>query len=232
MRQISTTKAEAAYGELRARILDGSLRPGSSLEQATIAESYGISTTPVREALRRLESEQLVVVRAHHGPKVADLSVDELRHLFAVRLELDPLAASLAATEASADEVQAIRRILDTPSDSPAGKVAANREFHRGIYQACGNPVLVQVLESLWNRCDRYRFLLVDSEATGEHDELEHHEMADAMAAREAEVMRRLVSAHIQRSYTKLAKLAEDYTLAQSAPAPRARVLMAEAIGG
>ena len=63
MQPISTTKAEAAYAELRARILDGSLAPGSSLEQATIAERYGISTTPVREALRRLESEQ--IGRAH-----------------------------------------------------------------------------------------------------------------------------------------------------------------------
>ena len=89
MRQLTTTKAEAAYAELRARILDGSLAPGSSLEQAIIAEEYGISTTPVREALRRLESEQLVVVRAHHGPRVADLSAGELHNLYAVRIERD-----------------------------------------------------------------------------------------------------------------------------------------------
>lgn len=212
MQPISTTKAEAAYAELRARILDGSLAPGSSLEQATIAQRYGISTTPVREALRRLESEQLVVVRAHHGPRVAELSTNELHHLFAVRLELDPLAASLAATEATPEQVRTIRGILQTPSTSAAGKVAANREFHRSIYRACGNPVLEQVLDSLWNRCDRYRFLLVGAEASDQTDEAEHHEMAQAMELRQAEVMRRLVSAHIQRSYAKLATLAEEYT--------------------
>lgn len=231
MRQISTTKAEAAYAELRARILDGTLAPGSSLEQATIAEDYGISTTPVREALRRLESEQLVVVRAHHGPRVADLSPDELHHLFAVRLELDPLAASLAATEATDDEIAAIRAMLERPYATPAEVVAANREFHRAIYQACANPVLIQVLDSLWNRCDRYRFLLLDSDAGVHVDEEEHLGMVRALEARKAKDMQRLVRDHVERSYAKLAGLATSFTSAQAVPAGRRPVAQHSLVG-
>jgi DNA-binding GntR family transcriptional regulator len=217
MRQITTTtKAEAAYAELRARILDGSMAPGTSLEQSTIAQDYGISTTPVREALRRLESEQLVVVKAHHGPRVAELSTSELHNLFAVRLELDPLAASLAAVEATPAQVVAIRGIIERPVDTAAEQVAANRQFHRSIYQACANPVLVQVLDSLWNRCDRYRFLLLASEHSLDLDEVEHHKMVEAMESRNAEQMRALVAAHVQRSYANLAELAEEYTSAQA----------------
>jgi DNA-binding GntR family transcriptional regulator len=212
----TTTKAEAAYAELRARILDGSMAPGTSLEQATIAQDYGISTTPVREALRRLESEQLVVVKAHHGPRVAELSIAELHNLFAVRLELDPLAAALAAVEVTPGQVVAIRNIIDGHVATAAEQVAANREFHRSIYQACGNPVLVQVLDSLWNRCDRYRFLLLGSEDSLNRDEAEHHQMVEAMESHSADQMRQLVRMHVERSYAKLAKLAEDFTSAQA----------------
>jgi DNA-binding GntR family transcriptional regulator len=108
--------------------------------------------------------------------------------------------------------------------------VAANREFHRAIYRACGNPVLVQVLDSLWNRCDRYRFLLVGADSGDDSDDAEHHAIADAMESRKAKVMRQLVAVHIDRSYRKLAKLAEDYTVAHpmSGPARRAGVSAAK----
>jgi DNA-binding GntR family transcriptional regulator len=230
MHQITTTtKAEAAYAELRARILDGSLAPGASLEQSTIAQDYGISTTPVREALRRLESEQLVVVKAHHGPRVAELSTSELHDLFAVRLELDPLAASLAATEATAAQMVQIRTIIEKRMDTPAERVAANRQFHRSIYQACANPVLAQVLDSLWNRCDRYRFLLLGSGDGLNVDEAEHHAMVDAMESRNAKEMRRLVRSHVASSYAKLEKLAEEFTSGQ--PGGKARDGMSVARG-
>lgn len=224
MRQLTTTKAEAAYAELRARILDGSLAPGANLEQAIIAREYGISTTPVREALRRLESEQLVVVRPHHGPRVANLSADELHHLFAVRLELDPLAAELAADAATEQEVVAIRALVEAPFRTPAERVSANREFHRSIYEACGNPVLTQVLDSLWNRCDRYRFLLLrddDSRDVHRHD-AEHRAMVEALEARDGKVLRGLVRDHVDRSYHRISRLAQDFSTART-PEPVAR---------
>jgi DNA-binding GntR family transcriptional regulator len=219
MRQLTTTKAEAAYAELRARILDGSLAPGSSLEQAIIAEEYGISTTPVREALRRLESEQLVVVRAHHGPRVADLSAGELHNLYAVRLELDPLAAELAADAATDTELAAIRALVEAPFRTPAERVSANREFHRSIYEACGNPVLTQVLDSLWNRCDRYRFLLLSDADSGDvhrHD-AEHRAMVAALESRDGTTLRGLVRDHVAHSYQQISRLAQDFSTARTA---------------
>lgn len=215
---ISTTKAEAAYAELRAGILDGTLQPGMALDQGALAQSYNISTTPIREALRRLEAEQLVVVKAHIGPRVAPLSLPELNDLFAVRLELDPLAAALAASAASADEVATVRSMLERPVASSAERVATNREFHRAIYLACGNPVLVQVLDSLWNRCDRYRFLLVNSDADLRHADFEHLAMADALAAHAPKQLRKLVRSHIEHSYAQLAELARQFTAGEAKP--------------
>jgi DNA-binding GntR family transcriptional regulator len=207
----SGTKADAAYEELRARILDGTLQPGTPLDQRVLAESYEISTTPIREALRRLEAEQLVVVKAHRGPRVAPLSSQGLHHLFAVRLELDPLAAKLAASTASPEHRAQVRSILERPASSAAEEVAKNREFHRSIYQSCGNPVLVQILDSLWNRCDRYRFLLVNPDGVDAQAEKEHRAMVDALDAHDAQALDELVRSHIGHSYATLARLAREF---------------------
>jgi DNA-binding GntR family transcriptional regulator len=207
----SGTKADAAYGELRARILDGTLGPGTLLDQRVLAESYAISTTPIREALRRLEAEQLVVVKAHRVPRVAPLSSQELDHLFAVRLELDPLAAELAASTASPTHRAQVRSILERPISSDADQVARNREFHRSIYQGCGNPVLVQILDSLWTRCDRYRFLLLSPDGLHPQEDKEHRAMVDALDADDAQALRELVRAHIHQSYATLARLAREF---------------------
>lgn len=210
----SATKAEAVYQEIRDRILDGTMLPGSALDQKALADQYRISTTPIREALRRLESEHLVTVKAHHGPRVAPLSTEELRYLFAVRLELDPLAGELAA-QAPQEERDAIAHLLDQQSSqTPNEVVMANREFHRAIYVACGNPVLVQVLDSLWNRCDRYRFLLANSADGAQHgdEEHEHAAMATALQDGDGKALRKLLHEHIQHSYERLSTLAEEFT--------------------
>jgi DNA-binding GntR family transcriptional regulator len=209
----SATKAEAVYEELRDRILDGSLQPGVALDQKSLAAEYLISTTPIREALRRLESEQLVIVKAHHGPRVSSLSVQELHYLFAVRLELDPLAGGLAAQAATESERAVVRNLLERTTETPGHRISINREFHRAIYQACGNPVLIHILDSLWNRCDRYRFLLADADQLHSEQELQGHaDMAQALEARDSAALESLLHAHIENSYKKLSGLAEAFT--------------------
>jgi DNA-binding GntR family transcriptional regulator len=211
---VTATKGEAVYQELRSGILDGSLPPGFWLDQKALAEGYAVSTTPVREALRRLEAEQLVVVKAHHGPRVAPLSVQELHYLFKVRLELDPLAGRLAAELATDEQRAAVRQLLERKHESPAERVSTNRAFHRSIYEASGNPVLIQVLQSLWNRCDRYRFLLStahdrEHEAQEEHD---HEAMVEALEKGDGDRLHELLRQHMERSYRNLVALAEEFT--------------------
>src|SRR5262249_3959352 len=91
------TKGELAYTRVRGLIVTGALEPGSTLNQETLARELGISTTPLREALGRLESEGLVELGAHRDARVTPLTGDEARDLLELRLSLDPLAARLAA---------------------------------------------------------------------------------------------------------------------------------------
>src|SRR5438094_10422755 len=110
-----TTKAEAVYGELRRRILSGVLEPSAPLNQEALAPELGVSVTPVREAVRRLEAEGLVQFQAHKTVVVAPLSREELREIYEVRLQLDPYAASLATARATEDELDEIDRLARAP---------------------------------------------------------------------------------------------------------------------
>src|SRR3954469_1508438 len=104
------TKSDLAYTRVRRLILSGELEPGAVLPQASLAQTIGISTTPLREALRRLKQEGLVELDAHRDARVRPLDATEARDLLELRRTLDPLAASLAAqrrTEADVDDVRA-----------------------------------------------------------------------------------------------------------------------------
>lgn len=196
------TKTDMAYWQVRQEILDGTLPPGTSLDQEALATRLGLSTTPVREALRRLESERLVVGRAHRDTFVADLSQELLEDMYAVRMKLDPLAASMAAKSAKPEELEAIAELAKiTPLEDPAEQLQHNRELHRAIYNACGNEILIEILEQLWDRSDRYRLITIREEGDPVKMRNEHVEIADALTARNGKLAAKLMLAHLSNSY-------------------------------
>ena len=201
-RPVILTKTDMAYWQVRQEILDGTLAPGTSLDQEALATRLGLSTTPVREALRRLESERLVVSRAHRDTFVAALSTEVLADTYAVRLNLDPLAVSLAAKWAKSAELEAISEMARVqPSDDPGEQLLQNRGAHRAIYSACGNEVLVEILDLLWDRSDRYRLITIQEERDPDKLRHEHVEIADAVAARNGKLAAKLMTAHISKSF-------------------------------
>src|ERR1700691_6318732 len=109
------TKVDVAYELLRNEIFQATLAPGTSLDQEAIASRLGLSTTPVREALRRLESEKLVISRSHRDTIVAPVSLDLVEKTYAVRLSLDPVAVGLAADKATDEQLAEIEGLC-TPA--------------------------------------------------------------------------------------------------------------------
>ncbi|HWG25566.1 GntR family transcriptional regulator [Actinospica sp.] len=196
------TKSDLAYQQIRQKILEGELAPETSLDQEALAEWLGLSTTPVREALRRLQSERLVVSRAHRDTVVAPLSVDSVEQVYAVRLALDPLAASMAAAHADDGERAGI---LALSQDRPAGTdalshVSFNRRLHRAIYAASGNTVLIEILDSLWDLSDRYRMVISKDVAAVEMAQDEHHAIAAAVVDGDPERAADLMRDHLAAS--------------------------------
>jgi GntR family carbon starvation induced transcriptional regulator len=158
---------------LRADILSGELRPGERLRAADIAPRYGVSPTPLREALQRLAVEGLVVLDARVGVRVSLISRDDLRDVYETRvvLESEALRRSIArGDEAWLDRVgaaltdlrQATPRRDPSPTDGSADEVTkawsrTHRNFDTELYSACGSPWLLRFIETLSKRCERYR---------------------------------------------------------------------------
>ncbi len=198
------TKSDFAYRTLRARILTGELAPGQVLNQATLARTIGISTTPLREALRRLTSEGLVELDAHRDARVTDLSADEARDLLEVRRSLDPLAASLAAARRTADDLAAVREaaagVEPLRPDSGMDHLVAHRRLHAAIYRASHNDLLVAALDGLWDKADRYRRVgLSPDRGPEERDRTaaEHARLVECVAAGDAEGAAEVMRAHV-----------------------------------
>ena len=200
-----TTKAEAVYDELRGRILSGALEPSAALNQEALAPEFGVSVTPVREAVRRLEAEGLVHFQAHKSAFVAPLSRDELREIYDIRLKLDPYAASLATIKVSDHELDEIERRARAPvSDDPLEQVTLNHAFHRGIYARSGNALLTEILDRLWERTDRYRITLVSRDIHVLAAVREHVEIYAAMRARKPRTVARLTRTHIANARAQI----------------------------
>jgi DNA-binding GntR family transcriptional regulator len=200
------TKTDLAYVQIRQKILEGELAPETSLDQEALADWLGLSTTPVREALRRLESERLVVSRAHRDTLVAPLSLDTVEEVYAVRLSLDPLAAALAAAQADTEQRERMLGVsLENPGrDDPVSMVYFNRHVHRSIYAASGNTVLIEILDSLWDLSDRYRLIVSKDTTATEAAQEEHAAIVSAVAGGQPDLAAELMREHLARSLEQI----------------------------
>ncbi len=208
------TKGEAAYDQLRRLILVGELAPGVTIQQERLAMDLGLSTTPLREALRRLEGEGLVSLDRNRRVSVAPLTRVELSELYALREVLDPMAAGLAAAALADDEVDQVSQLASRPIPAKADRaewLGENRRFHRAIYSRCGNTVLADLLDSLWDRGDRYRIHLMQDTGDLQESRLEHIAISKALAERSARKATSLMRAHVARSQALIAERAEIF---------------------
>ncbi|MET7395709.1 GntR family transcriptional regulator [Dactylosporangium sp. NPDC005572] len=202
-----TTKSDFAYLTLRNMILSGELEPGATLNQATLAPAIGVSTTPLREALRRLKSEGLVELDAHRDARVAPLTAEEARDMLEIRRSLDPLAAALAAERRTRDDLREMRAAAEgvqpLRSDPEVFDLVAHRRFHTAIYLASHNELLISTLDGLWDKADRYRRLgLVVERSQAERDQkaAEHAALLECVVAGDSDGAAEIMRVHIDTS--------------------------------
>jgi DNA-binding GntR family transcriptional regulator len=157
------TASEFIAAELRHEILTGAvLKANDPLPLDELAQRFGTSVIPIREALRVLESERLVVLTPHRTARVATLSLVELKDLYRIRLLLDVEAVRMAHGNLSAEQLERIRADIDAMEAhaSQGDYLAAfsiHADVHFAIYRAAGSPTLVSILERLWDETERYR---------------------------------------------------------------------------
>lgn len=153
------SKSDIIAAYVREMIITGQAEPGTPLRQRDLAERFGVSPTPVREALRRLETEGLVKYDLHRGATVIDGSFAPSEENVWVRAVLEPFAARLAATRITPEELATLDEIhLELSGTLDAGDSLntdtayhdLNRRFHFGIYEAARSPLLLALLRLLW----------------------------------------------------------------------------------
>jgi DNA-binding GntR family transcriptional regulator len=213
-RPFAATKAVAVYLETRSRILKGMLAPGLSVNQEALAASLGVSITPLREALRRLEMEGLVRLEAHRTVIITPLTSRELNEIYIIRTELDALAAGMSATAAADTDLVTIARLARRKAvNDPVIQLERNRAFHRAVYSSAGNASLTTLLDQLWDRTDRYRLILIKEELVeGPASRQDHIDIANAIVARQSKLAARLTRDHIVRSHARIARVLTTLT--------------------
>jgi DNA-binding GntR family transcriptional regulator len=201
-----------AYLLVLEAIDQGEFRPGDRLVESELAERFGVSRTPIREALQRLET-QAVLARDGRSLVVSSLDHDQLGELYVVRAELEGLAARLAAQHAAPEEVRVLWDMVRKDRevvDRPELLARANRRFHRQIHLASHNRYLVQQLEMVHRSMALLASTSLAAEGRGAQALEEHEQIVRAIEARDGEAAEAAIRAHISRAFETRLKLNAD----------------------
>ncbi len=182
------------YADLRRSIIMGHRQPGEKINAREIAESYGTSITPIREALQMLHQEGLVTIRPHSGYLVTRLTLKQLRDLFELREILELAAVKRAASRISDQELEEIERVYagytGDDDDSYARYTAENRRFHCLIARATRNQELTEMLGHVHDRLARFMVM----RQAGHSMQQSHAQIVEALRARDPEAACRALS--------------------------------------
>jgi len=204
----AATLSDHVYRKLLAAIVRGDIAAGSKISEPELARAYGISRGPLREALHRLEGQRLLARIPHVGARVAALGLAELRELYQIRETLEGLACRLAAARMTADEVAALRAVLqahERDAGFQAGRAYYPQEgdddFHYRLVQASGNRLLFRMLcDELYQLARMYRIQYSDTPERPRQSYAEHYRILDAIAAGDGELAELLMRRHIRAS--------------------------------
>jgi DNA-binding GntR family transcriptional regulator len=213
------TAAEAAYHRLRALILDNHLPPGAQRLEAELAIELGMSRTPVREAMLRLQQDGLVEVTPRHGMRVAPISPADMRDIYDVLESLEPKAAELLARRGLGAELAPLAAACDAmeaaiAAGDRAAWAAADEAFHRGLAELCGNRRLAAMAMQVWDQSHRARMFTLAMRPLPERSTAEHRATLEAIRAGDADGAREIYRRHRQRGGAELIALIERSGLA------------------
>jgi DNA-binding GntR family transcriptional regulator len=202
--------------KIRARIMSGDIPIGSQLRQAALAETFGVSRTPIREALRQLQNGGLIEVLPNRGAVVRVPVPWEVREAYEVRAELEALAATRSVSRASSDTIAELRRVnkamleksTETTDAAATAQPAGNDAFHTIIYEASGNSHLARAIFEINERFPRNVSALVLADNPRHRDEnfAEHERIIDALEAGDLEAARAHMRAHVLSAGEHLAQ--------------------------
>ena len=202
---------DVVFNTLRKAILTGQLKPGERLMEVHLANKLGVSRTPIREAIRKLELEGLVIMIPRRGAEVAQITEKSLKDVLEVRRALDALSVELACERITEEEIEALGRACEEFARATKGAdtsviAKADVKVHDIIVQATGNQRLLQLVNNLAEQMYRYRFVYLKD--TSRHETLiaEHKEIYDSIVERNKERASAAAKLHIDNQEKSIIK--------------------------
>lgn len=196
---------------IRQAIIDGTFSPGERLMEIQMADEMGVSRTPVREAIRKLELEGFVVMIPRRGTYVADISIRDITEIYEIRTSLDVLAAGLAAERITDDELETLNRLLveigQHIADNNMEKIVeVDTAFHDILYQASRNERLCSIINNLREQLTGIRGRSMSYPGRLVETMDEHRSLVDCIAARNVEAAQNAARVHIENAEHTLMK--------------------------
>lgn len=193
---------DVVFNTLRQAILRGELKPGERLMEIQLANKLGVSRTPIREAIRKLELDGLVLMIPRKGAEVADITEKSLKDVLEVRRALEELSVKLTCDRITKEEIKELEQAADNFRKTLKGKditeiAEADVRFHDVIYAATKNQKLIQLLNNLHEQMYRYRIEYLKDEEVYPKLLKEHKEIIERISKGEKEEAARIVCMHI-----------------------------------
>lgn len=196
------------YAALRRRILTGELRPGERLSEVAVAQSLGVTRGPVREALRQLAEEQLVVLVPHKGAAIPQLTRRETVELYEYREALEVMIVRLICVNARPPVVEALRTMLDNTRRGMAASgnsgYPEDQDWHLELSRLCGNSVIANELERLHGRLRLVRLQSSSKPRRAESAFGEHLEILEAIEGGDVDKAEQAMRAHVQSALSNV----------------------------
>ena len=202
---------DVVFNTLRQAILRGELKPGERLMEIQLANKLGVSRTPIREAIRKLELEGLVLMIPRKGAEVADISEKSLRDVLEVRKALEELAVQLACDKITKEEIEDLKKAAEDfkkilKSRDITEIAEADVRFHDIIFMATDNQKLVQLLNNLREQMYRYRLEYIKDKSAHQHLIDEHNKIIEAMEKGNVEAAAEAIKLHVENQEENILK--------------------------
>ena len=206
--------ADQVFEILEKDILTGVYTRGELLTETKLSEKLGVSRTPIREALRRLEQERLVVGTSR-GMRVVGLDTRDIEDIYEIRIRVEGLAARRAAERATGEQLAELKRVLDmqeffTFKEDSDSIIDADNQFHDMLYRLSGSLVLYDTLSPLHRKIVRYRKVSVRHGGRAKESYAEHKAIYEAIAAHDPDQAEELLLRHTVNARNSIRSLGED----------------------
>lgn len=210
---------EFAYVNIKARILDSEYAPGAQILEHEIAEQLGLSRTPVREALVRLQQENLLEIVPRHGVRISTLSPADMREIYEILESLEATAAEILTRRRPArtallplsEACDTMERTLADETPDLRTWAAADEAYHMHLLQLCGNRRLASLVMSVWDQAHRARMFTLTLRPLPTQSTEEHRQIVDAILAGDASHAGELYRAHRRRGGEELITIIEQH---------------------